>query len=436
MMSPELIGVIGIIVFLVLILLKVNVGLSLILVGFLGVSLLSDFNVGLAQLGSSAFGTVNSYSLSVIPLFILMGMFMSNTGLGRDLFVAVDKWIGHLRGGLAIATVGASSIFSAISGSANATTATIARITLPEMNEYKYNKTFSTSAVATGGTLGALIPPSVLLIIYGDLTSEPIGHLLIAGIIPGIIMTILFMIMINIQVRLNPNLAPRKTEKTSLKQKFVSLKNVWPFLLIFIVSIGGIYFGIFTPSEAGGVGAMGAFLVTLIVKKLTFKGLINSLDETIKLTVMIFLILIGASLFGKFLALSQIPVFLGNKVATYEVSPYLIIFIIFIIYFILGMFLEGIALMVLTLPIVYPLVIQLGFDGIWFGIIIIIVTNIALLTPPLGLSVFIISGVVKDVPIEKIFKGVIPSVITMVIFTILLIIFPEIATFLPNLIKH
>jgi tripartite ATP-independent transporter DctM subunit len=434
-MSPEMIGVVGIILLLVLILLRVSVGLSLFLVGFLGVSWLSDWSVGLSQLGSSAFGSANNYSLSVIPLFILMGMFMSNTGLGKDLFFAVDRWIGHFRGGLAIATVGAASIFSAISGSSNATTATLSKICIPEMDGYQYKKTFATAAVAAGGTLGVLIPPSVLLIIYGALTSEPIGPLLIGGLIPGIIMTLLFMLMINIQVRMKPDIAPTKAESSTIGEKFSSLKGIWPFLLIFIVSIGGIYFGVFTPSEAGGIGAIGAFLLTLLNKRLNWKGLISSLDETLRLTVMLFLILIGAALFGKFLALSQIPMYLTTTVGSLDVSPYLILALILLVYFILGMFLEGIAIMTLTLPIVYPLITQLGFDGLWFGIVMIMLINIGVLTPPLGLSVYIISGVVKDVPIEKIFKGVIPAVCTMVIFTIILIIFPGIVTFLPNMIK-
>jgi len=434
-MSPEIIGVIGISLLLLLILLRVSVGLSLFLVGFLGVAMLTDWSVGLSQLGTAAFGTSNNYSLSVIPLFILMGMFMSNTGLGKDLFYTVDKWIGHFRGGLAIATIGAASIFAAISGSTNATTATLAKIAIPEMKEYKYKTTFSTAAVAAGGTLGILIPPSVILIIYGALTSVPIGPLLIGGIIPGIIMTLLFMLMINIQVRLNPDIAPRKKESVSFPEKLKSLKNVWAFLIIFFISIGGIYLGVFTPTEAGGIGAIGAFILTVITKRLSFKSLYSSLDESLRLSVMLFLILIGASLFGKFLALSQIPFYLTTKVASLDVSPYLILAMILVVYFILGMFLEGIAIMVLTLPIVFPLITQLGFDGLWFGIIMVMVLNIGVLTPPLGLSVYIISGVVKDVPIEKIFLGVVPSIITMVIFTVILVIFPEIVTFLPSLIE-
>ncbi|WP_428912446.1 TRAP transporter large permease [Niallia sp. Krafla_26] len=434
-MSPEIIGVLGIVLLLVLILLRVSVGLSLFLVGFVGVSMLSDWSVGLSQLGASAFGSSNNYGLSVIPMFILMGMFMSNTGLGKDLFIAVDKWIGHLRGGLAIATIGAASIFSAISGSSNATTATLSKICIPEMNEYKYKTTFSTAAVAAGGTLGVLIPPSVLLIIYGALTSVPIGPLLIGGLVPGIIMTLLFMVMINIQVRLNPAIAPTKKETTSMAEKFTSLKSVWPFLVIFAISIGGIYLGIFTPSEAGGVGAIGAFLLTVLTKKLSFKKLLSSLDETLRLTVMLFLILIGAGLFGKFLALSQIPMYLTNLVGSLDVNPYVILFLILGVYFILGMFLEGIAIMTLTLPIVFPIITQLGFDGLWFGVIMIMLINIGVLTPPLGLSVYIISGIVKEVPIQQIFKGVIPAILTMAALTVVLIIFPEIVTFLPNMIE-
>jgi tripartite ATP-independent transporter DctM subunit len=434
-MSPEMIGAFGIILLLVLILLQVSVGLSLLLVGFIGVSLLTNWDVGLSQLGVAAFGTSNSYSLSVIPLFILMGMLLSNTGLGKDLFNAVDKWIGHLRGGLAVATIGASAIFAAISGSTNATTATIARIAIPEMNQYNYKPTLSTACVAAGGTLGILIPPSVILILYGALTMEPIGPLLIAGLIPGVLLASIFMLTINIQVRLNPSIAPTKPEPAPMKEKLQSLRSVWPFILIFALSIGGIYFGIFTPSEAGGIGAMGAFVFTVLSKRLNWSKLSSSLDESIRLSVMLFLILIGATLFGKFLALSQIPTALTESVASLDVSPFIILGLILIVYLILGTFMEGIAIMVLTLPIVYPLITQLGFDGMWFGVIMVMVLNIGLLTPPLGLSVYIISGVVKDVPIEKIFRGVIPMLVTMVLFTILLVIFPEIVTYLPGLIK-
>lgn len=432
-MSPEVIGVLGIILLLVLIFLRVSVGLSLFLIGFLGVSWITDGTVGLAQLSMAAFGTSNDYGLSVIPLFILMGMFLSYSGLGNDLFSSVHKWFGKVRGGLAIATVGASSIFGAISGSSNATTATIARVSIPEMEKYNYKTTFSTAAVAAGGTLGALIPPSVLLIIYGALTNVPIGPLLIGGFVPGIILTLLFIFLIQLQVKVNPSNAPAQVENISFGEKVASLKSIWPFLLIFLISIGGIYLGVFTPSEAGGIGAFLAFIVTIIMKRLDFKGMVESLDESLRLSVMIFLIFIGANLFGSFLALSRIPAHLTNAVVSMDVSPYIILGLILLVYLFLGMFLEGIAIMTLTLPIVFPIITSLGFDGLWFGIIMVLMINIGVLTPPLGLSVYIISGVVKEVPIEQIFKGVLPAIAVMVIFLIILIIFPGIVTFLPAL---
>ena len=432
-MSTELIGLIGIIALVVLILVRVPVGFSLLFVGFLGISYIRGFDVGLNQLASSSFSTVNSYSLTVIPLFILMGMYISNTGLGNELFTAVNKWIGHLRGGLAIATIGAASIFSSISGSANATTATLTKICIPEMEKYQYRSSFAASAVATGGTLGALIPPSVLLILYGALTSVPIGSLLIAGIVPGILMAIIFMIMVNVQVRLKPEIAPVNHEPSSFKEKVFSLKNVWPFLLIFLLSIGGIYFGVFTPNESGAIGATSSFILAVAMKRINFKILVSSLDETIRISIMIFFILIGASIFGRFLAMTKIPVYLTTTVGSLDVSPYVILAGLLLIYFILGMFLEGIAIMVLTLPIVYPLITSLGYDGLWFGIIMIMIVNIGVLTPPLGLNVFIISGMMKHVPIGSIFLAVVPAIFVMIGFILVLIVFPEVVTFLPSL---
>lgn len=434
-MTPEIIGVFGIILLVVLILLRLSVGIALLLTGFIGIAWITDWNVAIAQLGMSAFTQAKNYSLSVIPLFVLMGMFLSYSGLGKDMFASVYKWFGNVRGGLAMATVGASAIFSAISGSSNATTATIARISIPEMDRYNYDRSLSTLAVAAGGTLGVLIPPSVLLIIYGAITNEPIGPLLIGGIIPGLIMTFIFMLMVNLKVRINPSAAEINRSSFDLKEKLKSLKTIWPFIFIFIISIGGIYFGIFTPSEAGGVGAFLALLVTLISKRLSLKKIAHSLDESLRISVMIFLILIGANLFGKFLALSRIPVYLSDAVANLNVSPYLILFLILIVYLILGMFLEGIAIMTLTLPIVYPMITSLGFDGLWFGIIMILIINIGVLTPPLGLSVYIISGIVKDMPIEKLFRAMVPAIIAMAILVVVLTAFPEIVTFLPEMVS-
>lgn len=264
-MSPEIIGVLGIIILLILFMIRVPVSISLIIVGTLGLVFIRGWDSALVQLGTTPFSTASSYSLSVIPLFILMGMILSFSGFGKDLYTAVDSWIGHVKGGLAITTIGTSALFSAISGSVNATTATMARIALPEMKKYRYNDALSTSCVAAGGTLGILIPPSVILVLYGILTMEPIGKLLIAGLVPGILQMLLFMLVIYLMVLRKPSLAP-VTAKKPLKVKMKSLNSVWPFVFLFALSIGGIYFGYFTPTEAGGIGAFGAFLLALLTK--------------------------------------------------------------------------------------------------------------------------------------------------------------------------
>lgn len=435
-MSPETIGVIGIILLLVLFLLRVPVSVSLIVVGTFGLALIRGWNTALTQLGTTPFSTAASYSLSVIPLFILMGMFLSYSGFGHDLYTAVDAWIGHIKGGLAMTTIGTSALFSAISGSVNATTATMARISLPEMKKYNYDDGLSTSCVAAGGTLGILIPPSVILVLYGILTMEPIGQLLIAGLVPGLLQMALFMLIVYIMVWRNPSLAP-VTEKKSFRTRMSSMKSVWPFLFLFALSIGGIYFGFFTPTEAGGIGAFGAFLLAVLTRRLSWNDFKKSLSETTRLTAMIFFIIIGADIFSKFLALSRIPAATTTFVSNLEMPAVIILIAILIVYFVLGLFLEGIAIFVLTLPVVYPLITDvLGYDGVWFGVVMIFVMNIGLLTPPLGLSVYIISGVARDVPIQRIFRAVIPMLFMMIVALVLVVIFPEIVTFLPDYMRQ
>lgn len=431
-MSAEMIGLLGIVMLLILFAIRVPVGVSLLVVGIGGIAWIKGWDQAFVQLGTTPFSTAGSYSLSVIPLFILMGMFLSNSGFGNDLYKAVDAWIGHIKGGLAMTTIGTSALFAAISGSVNATTATMARIALPEMKKYRYDQALSTSCVAAGGTLGILIPPSVILVLYGILTEEPIGELLIAGIVPGLLQMVLFMLMIYFIAVRNPNKAP-VTGKKSIKTKMRSLNTVWPFIVLFGMSIGGIYFGYFTPTEAGGVGAFGAFLLAVVTRRLSWNDFKSSLSETTRLTAMIFFILIGAEIFGKYLAMSRIPVVITEFVSGLEMPVMVILFFILVVYFVLGMFLEGIAIFVLTLPVVYPLITMLGFDGVWFGVVMIFVMNIGLITPPLGLSVYVISGVAKDIPIQRIFRGVIPMLFMMVLCLVIIVIFPGIVTFLPDL---
>lgn len=436
-MSPELISVIAIIVFIVLLLLNIQVGIALILVGFVGyVIVIGDINIAFAQLGTSPFGITTTYSLTVMPMFIFMGMILSNSDVSKQLFRIVNDWVGHFRAGLGIATVGASAIFSSISGSNVATTATMARVALPEMKNYDYHPTLSTGFIAAGGSLGNLIPPSVTLILYGIITMEPIGPLLIAGFIPGILLALLFMLTGYLRVRLNPSLAKVSEKKNiPLETKIKSLLQVSPILIIFIISIGGIYFGFFTPTEAGGVGAFSALAYCIITRKLTWKQFLDSLDETVRLTAVIFMILIGAELFGQFFTISGLPMTIANVVASLDVSRYVILLGIFLVYIILGLFMESLPIMVLTLPIVYPLIIDLGFDGIWFGIVMTLLINIGFLTPPFGMSIFVIHGIAKDIPIPTIFKGALPMAITILIFALILILVPEIVTFLPNAMK-
>ncbi|MDQ0341028.1 tripartite ATP-independent transporter DctM subunit [Caldalkalibacillus uzonensis] len=435
-MSPELIGLLGIPLLIILLLLKVPVGISLLLVGTVGYATIRNIESALKVLGTSTFNVVSSYNLSVIPLFIFMGMILSYCGFGSDLYRALDRWMGRVKGGLAISTIGTSAIFGAISGSVNATTATLAKVTLPEMKKFRYDPGLSTASVAAGGTLGLLIPPSVILILYGILTRESIGALLIAGIIPGIIQMIIFIIIIFVLVSRNPSLAPPRSQVIPLSEKIRSLKSVWPFLLMFALSIGGIYFGVFTPTEAAGIGSFGALVIALLSRRLSFQKLKASIDDTLRLSAMIFLILMGAEIFSQFLAISRIPFETTSYLDSLTLNPYIILFFILLTLFVLGLFIEGLSILVITLPIIYPLIIELGFNGVWFGVIMVMLNNIGLLTPPVGVSVFVIKGVAKDVPIQTIFKGVIPMLLAIVICTAILILFPDLVTFLPSLMGN
>ena len=433
-MSPELVGIIGIAVLLGLFALRMQVGLSMLIVGFLGYCYLTTSQAGLTKLGVDPYATASFYGLSVIPLFVLMGMFLSYGGVGRDLYQAVDAWMGHLRGGLAMATIGACAAFAAVSGSSTATAATMGTVALPEMKRYNYKDSLATACVAAGGTLGILIPPSVILILYGILTEERIGKLLIAGILPGVLQAVLFMVAIYLQVRHNPSLAPLRPE-AAFREKLTSLRKVWPVLALFLLAMGGIYFGVFTPTEAGAVGAFGAFIFSLAVGHLSRKSLVGSLDQAARTTAMIFIIVIGATVFGHFLAVTKIPFELSGFIAGLGVSRYVVMALILFLLMVLGCFMEGIAILVLSMPILYPLVTGLGFDGIWFGVIMVVMLNIGLVTPPVGVNVYVTAGVAKDVPLMAIFRGVIPLWIAMIVCAILLVAFPQIATFLPSLMR-
>lgn len=429
-MEPLTVGLIGLFVMMLLLILRMPIGFSLAVVGFLGFSMLSTGSAGFSMLAMVAYKTGTSYALTVIPLFILMGQFATHSRMGYELYQTVYRWIGSLPGGLAMASIVACAGFSTISGSSMATAATLGTIALPEMKRFKYNDALATGCVAAGGTLGILIPPSTVMIIYGILTEQPIAKLFIAGIFPGLLLSGLFITTIYLMTRRNPALGP-PGPRFALREKIISLKDTWGTLSLFLLIIGGLYAGWFTPTEAAGMGSCGAFLITLIRRRLTRQSLTDALAETTLTTGMIFTILIGANIFGYFLTVSQMPDQLSNWMASLGFNRYMVMAIICLAYILLGCLMDGLASMILTLPIVYPLVMELGFDPIWFGVMITVLMEMSLITPPVGMNVFVISGVARDVPMYTIFLGILPFFLAMVVCLILLIIFPQIALYLP-----
>ncbi len=435
-MSSEIVGVIGIGLLVVLLGLRVPVGLSMLMTGLLGCMYFTTPSAGLSKLGIEAYASSTIYGLSVIPLFMLMGQFLSYSGLAGDIYRAVNIWIGRVRGGLAMSTVGACALFGAVCGSIIATAATIASVAFPEMKKYGYKESFAAACVAGSAGLGILIPPSTILVLYGILTLEPIGKLLIAGILPGILQALLFIIAISIQVKINPKLAPKLGHsKTGLGERFRQTTKVYPVIVLFILVIGGIYFGVFSPTEGGAVGAFVALIFSMAVRRFNWGNMKNAMDEAARITAMIFLIIIGANIFGTFMAMTRIPTQVIELVTSLGLSKYVILAAIFIFYLILGTFMEGIAILVLTIPIVYPLIKSLGFNGIWFGVIMVIMLNIGTVTPPVGIIVYVTAGIAKDVPMETIFKDVVPMWLAMIACAIILTAFPEIATFLVSIMR-
>ena len=431
-MSPILIGIIGIIILFILMASGMNVGIAMAVSAFLGLIYLMGFSQALSILGAAPYRTAAAYTMSVIPLFVLMGNLSFYAGVSEDLYSTTYKLFGHYPGGLAMATTVGCAGFAATCGSSVATAVTMGSIAIPEMKKYKYAPSLAAGSLAAGGTLGILIPPSIGFIIYSMLTDESIGKLFIAGVLPGILLTFLFVLTIYINVRRDLTLGP-PGPRFSLREKIASFKGIWSALSLFILVIGGLYGGIFTPTEAGGIGACGAFLLIAVRGKLTFQNLTNVLMETGKITAMCFIILTGANVFGYFMAVTRIPNELADLAIGLPFPPMFIIIFILIIYLALGCVMDSIAMIVLTVPIFYPVVIKLGYDPIWFGVIMVIVMEMALITPPVGMNVFAIAGVAKGIPLYTIFKGIVPFLVAMVICVALLLAFPQIATFLPRL---
>ena len=430
-MDPITLSILIFLLLFVLLAIGLPIGFAMAVTGFLGSTLLIDFNAALALLGQTAYETPITYNLSIVPLFILMGYFASNSGLSEALFNACNTWLGHRRGGLGLATIGGCGAFAAICGSSIATAATMTRVALPEMKRFKYDDSLATGAIAAGGTIGILIPPSVILVLYGILTESNIGELFLAGFIPGILTIIFFMVTISIMTRIFPNSGPRGA-KTSISEKLGAFKNVGSTMVLFLLVIGGIYLGIFSPEEAAGIGASGALALALMARTMTWQVFFECLMETVKTSAMIFTILIGAILFNNFLVLSAVPDSIGNWIGGLEMSATAILVIILLIYLVLGCALDSLAMILLTIPIFFPVVAKLGFDPIWFGIIVVMVVELGLITPPIGMNVFIIKGMAPDVALGQIYKGVLPFTVAQILLIALIVIFPAIATWLPS----
>lgn len=430
-MSTEMIGVLGIVLLFALLAFRMHIGVAMALIGFGGVSVIVNLKAGLNLLGMVPWAEGSSYSLSVIPLFILMGQFAFISGISQDIYKSVYTWMGHLRGGLAMATIVACSGFAAVCGSSLATGATMARVAIPEMQKYGYDPRLATGCVAAGGTLGILIPPSIGFIIYGILTEESIGSLFMAGILPGLLLAFLFLLAIYLQCRINPKMGP-KGDATTWKEKFSSLGGTWPMMSLFVLVMGGIYFGFFTPTEAAGIGAFGAFIITFAKKKINRTTLTESLLLTGNMTAMIFLIIIGANIFSSFLALTGIPFMLADAVAALALPRLVVLIIILLVFVLLGCVMDCFAIMILMVPILFPIIKTMNFNPIWFGVLMVIVLEVGLITPPVGLNVFVIKGAVPDINITDIFKGVWPFLIAAVICIMAIMLFPQIALFIPS----
>ncbi|MDH3575215.1 MAG: C4-dicarboxylate ABC transporter permease [Desulfobacteraceae bacterium] len=433
-MSLSTTGIIGIIILIVLLYSKMPVGFAMGFLGLIGFSYVVNIDAGLNLLARDVWDVFSSYNLTVIPLFVFMGQIAFHAGISRRLYDSAYVLLGHRRGGLAMTTVGACAAFSAICGSTNATAATMATVALPEMKRYGYDMGLATGTVAAAGSLGILIPPSVIFIVYGILTEQSIGKLFAAGILPGILLCLLFLLTIHLRVMKNPSLAP-PGPKSNIREKFRSFAGILETLLLFALVMGGIFFGIFTPTEAAAIGAFMTLLIAIIRGQLHWKGFIQSLADTTKISCMIMVIVTGAVIFGHFMAITRIPYILADYVSSLPLPPHAIIGVIIFVYLIGGCFMDALAMIMLTIPIFFPVVQTLGFDPIWFGVVIVLITEMGVITPPVGINVYVVYGVARDVPLEKIFRGVFPMLISLLVCNLLLILFPQIALWLPSLMR-
>ena len=434
-MSPPVIGVLGIVLLLLLFVMRVPIAFSMLIVGAVGYSVIVSPTAGLALFGLDAFSHASMYTITVIPMFILAGGIAFVSGLGNRLFNAAYAIAGRLPGSLCIAATVGCAGFGAICGSSSATAAAMGKVAMPAMRKFNYNDALSSGSIAAAGTLAVMIPPSTVFIVYAVLTEQSVGKLFVAGILPGILLAILFSITVLIQCLRNPSLAPRGQVLTK-KQKMQSISGVIETFVLFVLVIGGLSLGWFSPTQAGGILVIGVSIVSIIRRQINFKGFLLALKDSARLSCMNIFIIVSALIFGRFMAISKIPFVLADLFAAFSESKLLVIIIVMIVYMIGGCFMDGLALVVLTMPIIFPTIQALNIDPIWFGVLICVVGELGMITPPVGINVYVLKGVVEDVPLGTIFRGVTPFIFATILCMIILMVFPQISTFLPGLITY
>ncbi len=433
-MSDLAIGGIGMGILFLLIFLKIPLAISMALVGIGGIVYFTGWNAGTSVLSMVPFTTISSYSIASLPLYVAMGALCFHGGVGEDLYYSINKLLGRFRGGLAIATVGACAASATVSASSLATTATLGKIAYPEMRRYNYAPDLATGCIAAGGTMGILIPPSGIMIIYGVMVEASIGKLFMAGIIPGIIEALLYIAVIFVICRLNPMAGP-VAPSVSFKEQLISLKSLWSVAVLFALIMGGIYFGLFSPTEGAGIGACGALLIIIIKRRFSWSGIKASLIEVGSVTAMVMVVMIGANILISFLAMSRLPTELALIISGFQISPYLIMAGIMLVYIFLGIVMDDLSMVLLSVPVFAPLVSALGFDLIWFGVMVVIAVEMGAITPPIAVNVFVMKTIAKDVPQNTIYKGIMPFFIADAVLIALLIASPQIVMFLPNAMR-
>jgi len=427
-----ILGLLGVPAVLILVFLRVPIGLAMMAIGIVGTWMITkNFNPVMAQFKTLTYSTFASHSLSVVPLFLLMGQFATLSGLSTKIFKAATAWLGHRQGGVAMAAIGASAGFGSIVGSSLATAATMGKVALPELKKYGYSNALATGAVAAGGTLGILIPPSVILVIFAVLTEQNIAKLFMGAFIPGFLAAIGYIIVIAIYVRVRPE-AGGRLPRVPYGERFKALADIWPVLVVFVLVIGGIYTGIFTPTEAAAIGAAGTGIVALAYRSLTWANVRDALLSTAMSTAMIFLIVFGAAVLNGFLAMSQLPQVAANWIGDQGFNPWIVLMIVLLFYLVLGCVMDSLSMILLTIPILYPMMTVLDFGmtpdefGIWFGIIVLIAVEVGLITPPVGMNLFIINSMSPGTKLSETYRGVMPFVLSDIVRTIILVAFPSI----------